>query len=126
MKLPPVTNAHPNLGILVLFIAWLFGNVTLIAGFDGEQNEVPAAGVFILACVTWWIGYRMGGTKSRLGNAIGWIGLGLWMLNVLGIALALISAHRIADFFLEVAALALVALIVAVALTPARAEVSSR
>jgi hypothetical protein len=110
VRLVPSKQDYPRLGIWTFCIAWLIGNVALIVGFNGGQGKVPAMCAFVIACLTWWAGFRLGGTKSRVGNLVGFFALSIWILNFLG-AMVLYFRYYIADVFFWVSASALLVLI---------------
>ena len=115
-RLIPSKRDHPRLGVWTFCIAWLIGNIALAIGFNGGQGEVPAICIFAIACISWWGGYRLGGTKSRVGNTVGFLAIGIWILNFLG-ALLLYFHYYVTDLFFWASASALLVLIAAIALT---------
>ena len=52
-----------KLATLLFLIALLFGNTSLIAGLE-RGGGLPAAGIFALVCLVWWISFRI----SRSAN----------------------------------------------------------
>lgn len=86
-----------KLATLLFLIALLFGNISLIAGFESEEG-VPAACVFAAACFTWWISYRISHSAKGRGITLGLVCLGLWILNI-ATALVVDFHHFIVGFF---------------------------
>jgi len=113
IKLLPSSADHPRLGVWIFGVAWLIGNMSLIIGSNGGSGELPAGVGFAIACASWWGGYRLGGTKSRVGTAVGWLVIGIWTLNLLGALLSAFS-HYVADSFFWASVVMLFLLISAV------------
>jgi hypothetical protein len=118
VKLIPSKQDYPRLGVWTFCIAWLIGNIALIIGFNGGQGKVPAIFAFVIACITWWGGFWLGGTKGRVGTSVGFLALSIWILNFLG-AMALYFHYYVTDLFFWASASALLLLITAIALTKA-------
>lgn len=112
-RLLPSVKDRSRLGALTFCIAWLIGNIALLIGFNGGKGEIPAIGMFVFACVAWWVGYRLGGSKTRLGSALGFLALAIWILNFLG-ALVGYFKYYSTDLFFWAAASTLLILIMMV------------
>ena len=97
LRIVPSKTDYPRLGVWIFCITWLFGNVALIIGFNGTA-DVPGLCGFAIACVAWWVGYAMGGTKSLIGKAIGFLVIGIWILGIFGAAVSSFH-HYITDLF---------------------------
>lgn len=113
---PPSKADRHRLAVPVFFVAWLIGNIALIIGLNGAGGTIPAVCGFAIACVVWWGGYRLGGAKSRVGTAIGFLGIGIWTLNLLG-AIVFMFRHYVADLFFWCSTIALFLLVMALALS---------
>lgn len=114
IRLLPSRSDYSRLGVWIFCVAWLIGNIALIIGLNGAGGEIPAVCGFAIACVIWWGGYRLGGTKRRIGTTVGFLAIAIWTLNLLG-ALIFAFGHYVADFFFWAAAAALLVLISATA-----------
>ena len=77
------TRARGLLALLLFLIAWLLGNVGLIAGFEKEAKALGAA-TFAMACVLWWISYKISCSANGRGITLGVVALSVWMLNLVG------------------------------------------
>jgi hypothetical protein len=116
VRLLPSRRDYSRLTVWMFCLAWLIGNISLIVGLNGSGGEVPAICGFVIACGTWWGAYRLGGTKTRVGSAVGLLAIGIWSVNLLG-AMVFAFHHYVADFFFWAIAIALVVLIIATALS---------
>ena len=117
LKTPGV---RAKLATLLFLISLVFGNIALIGGFE-DEGGIPAACVFAIVCVLWWISYRMSCSANRRGMTLGFVALGLWILNLAG---ALVSDfhHYVVDHFFWVTTAVLLALVVAIALSEAASD----
>lgn len=115
-RVVPSKRNYPRLGVWAFCIAWLIGNAALLIGFNGGQGEAPAICAFVIGCITWWGGYRLGGTKSGVGSAVGFLVLGIWVLSFLG-AMVFYYQYYLTDLFFWTSVSALLILITSVALT---------
>jgi hypothetical protein len=109
------TKTDPRVPVGVFCAAWLLGTVALIIGLNGEPGEIPAIGIFALACVMWRAAYKLRGRKRQPGNAIGFLALAIWLLNLLA-ALAFDYHHYVTDLFFWASTATLLLLILATAL----------
>jgi hypothetical protein len=117
----PVLNLSAKerslLALLLFLIAWLLGNVGLIMGFE-VGARVPAATVFAIACVLWWISYKISRSTSGRGLTLGVVALSAWMLGLLGTFL--LNFHKcIADPFFWISTAVFLLLITALAVSEA-------
>ena len=124
-KLFLIRTVHPFWGAVVLLAAWLIGQTMLTLAFDAAEQSLASACVFAGACAVWWTGYGMFGTRTRAGNAIGWVGLGLWVLSLFGALLTDVQ-YSVTHVFFWVAVTSLVLLIAGVASTPLMRKRSKR
>lgn len=108
------SKSDPRLPVWVLCTAWLLGTVALIIGLNGDAGEIPAICIFALACVMWRAAYQLRGRKRQPGNAIGFLALAIWIVNLLG-AFAFDFHHYVNDLFFWASAATLLLLIIATA-----------
>jgi hypothetical protein len=121
MHLPTLNlseRARALLAFLLFFIAWLLGNVGLLVGFE-VVARVPAATIFAIACVLWWIAYKISRTTSGRGITLGMVALSVWLLNLVG-ALVFDFHHYAGDIFFWVATVIFLFLITAVVVAERR------
>jgi hypothetical protein len=116
-KLFLIRTVHPFWGAVVLLVAWLIGQITLTLAFDAAEQTLASGGLFAGACAVWWTGYGMFGTRTRAGNAIGWVGLGLWVLSLFGALLTDVQ-YSLTHVFFWAAVACLALLIAGVGSTP--------
>jgi hypothetical protein len=105
------------LALLLFLIAWLLGNVGLIVGFE-LGARAPAVMVFVIACLLWWISYRISRSAEGRGMKLGFVALSVWMLGLLG-ELFLNFHDCIADPFFWVATTIFLLLVTAFAVSEA-------
>ena len=82
MKILPAKTDRPRASWWIFALAWLIGNVALIAGFEGAQGllqDVLALCVLLVACGAWWGAYKI----SNFPNRGGFIVIALWMFSLL-------------------------------------------
>jgi hypothetical protein len=101
--------------VLLFFVAWFLGTAALRGGLE-IGAKVRDACIFAIACVLWWISYRVCRSASGRGMTIGFLTLGLWMLNLLG-ALFFDFHHYFADLFFWTSTAIFLLLIMLVALS---------
>jgi hypothetical protein len=102
---------------LLFLIAWLLGNVGLIVGFEAGAR-VPATTIFAVACVLWWISYKISRSTNGYGITLGVLALSVWMLGLLGTLL--FDFHDpIADSFFWISTSILLLLITTLAVSEA-------
>lgn len=79
-------------------------------GANDQGATVGTAG-FIVACGVWWMAYRLGGMKSRIGIFLGLLALSIWTLN----SLVMIFRFRtyFVGYFLWISSICVVTLLVA-------------
>jgi hypothetical protein len=63
-------GVRAKLATLLFLIALLFGNTSLIAGLEMEGG-LPAACIFALVCLVWWISYRISRSANGRGMTLG-------------------------------------------------------
>jgi len=100
MHLPALnlsTRARGLLALLLFLIAWLLGTVGLIVVFELEA-KIPATTTFLIACMRWWISYKLSRSANGRGLMLGVVALSVWMLNLVG-GLLLNFHYWIADSF---------------------------
>ena len=107
-------GVRAKLATLLFLIALLLGNVALIGGLE-KEGSMLFAGLFATACVLWWISYRISRPANCRGITLGFVALGLWILNLAG-ALAISFHHYIVDHFFWASASVLFVLIAVIAL----------
>ena len=56
------------------------------------------AGLFAAVCILWWISFRISRSANGRGMTLGFVALGLWILNLIG-ALVFDFRHYIGDHF---------------------------
>lgn len=118
VRILPPRGDYPRLAIWIFFIAWLIGGVALKIGLNGLEGERPGICLFVIACVTWWVAYRLGGRKSRAGIVVGFLAISVWTLS-LGGSIVFLFHDYITDFFFWASTVTLSLLIMAVALSEA-------
>ncbi len=111
--LPSKTDAR--VPVWVFCAAWLLGTVALLIGLTGDVGEIPAIGMFALACAMWRMAYILRGRKRQPGNAIGFLALAIWLVNLLA-AFAFDYHHYVSDLFFWASVATLLLLILATAL----------
>jgi hypothetical protein len=114
-------GVRAKLATLLFLIALLFGNTSLIAGLEMESG-LPAACVFAVVCLVWWISFRISRSANGRGMTLGFVALGLWILNLAG-ALVVDFHHYIGDHFFWASSAALLVLIAAIALRDTPSDV---
>jgi hypothetical protein len=114
-------GVRAKLATLLFLIALLLGNGALIGGLDAEGG-ILAAGFFAVACVLWWVSYRISRSANGKGMTLGIVALGLSILGVAG-ALAAAFHHYIGDHFFWASAAILAVLIAAIAIREASSDV---
>ena len=114
-------GVRAKLATLLFLIALLFGNTSLIAGL-GMEGGLPAAGIFALVCLVWWISFRISRANGR-GMTLGFVALGLWILNLIG-ALVFAFRHSIGDRFFWASAAVLLVLIAGIAISDTQSDVT--
>lgn len=102
----------PQFVVWILCIAWLVGSIALIIGLQGGAAEIPAICIFAIACVMWRGAYKLRGKKRHPSNAIGFLALAIWMVNLLG-AFAFDYHRYVADLFFWASIIMLLLLILA-------------
>jgi hypothetical protein len=111
------TRARGLLALLLFLVAWLLGNVGLIAGFEKEA-KVPGAAIFAMACVLWWVSYKISRSANGRGITLGVAGLSVWMLNLV-VGLAFNFHYWIADSFFWVSTAIFLLLVTALVVSEA-------
>jgi hypothetical protein len=108
------SGVRTKLATLLFLIALLLGNGALIGGLEMEAG-IPAGCLFAVVCILWWIAYRMSRSVNGRGFTLGFVALGLWILQI---AVALVSdfRHYAIDHFLWASAAMLSALVAAIAI----------
>ena len=64
----------------IFIIAWLIGNLAMIAGFESAEGFLQNAlvlGILATACGAWWVGYKL----SNFRNHGGFVVIALWLLG---------------------------------------------
>ncbi len=83
----PAALAKPRtralLATLLFLITWFLGTGALLGEFEMDEG-VFAVCVFAIACALWWISYRITLSANGRGATLGFIALGVWMLNLVG------------------------------------------
>ena len=98
LSILPSKADYPRLAVWMFCIAWLVGSIALIIGLDGDAGEIPAICIFAVACLMWWGAYKVRGKRGQPGNAIGFLALAIWILNLLG-AFVFDFHHYVTDLF---------------------------
>jgi hypothetical protein len=78
--------------------------------------DLPSACIFAVGCGLWWLGYKFSGSANGRGMTIGFVGVALWMLYLLG-GLVLNFHETATHLFFWLCSAALLTLIVMVALS---------
>jgi hypothetical protein len=104
-----------RLAVLLFFVAWFVGAAALNGGLK-LGAEVRAAYIFAIACVLWWISYRVCRSANGSGMTLGFLTLGLWMLHLVG-ALFFDFHRYVADLFFWTSTAIFLVLILLVALS---------
>jgi hypothetical protein len=113
-----ILGERAKLATLFFLIALLLGNVALIGGLVNEGG-MSCACAFAVACLLWWIAYRISRSVSGRGMNLGFVALGLWMLNLIG-ALVFYFHHSVGAPFFWSSTVLFLLLITAFALSDAR------
>jgi hypothetical protein len=108
------SKTDPRFAVSIFCLAWLVGSIALIIGLHGGAGEIPAMGIFVIACVLWRWAYQLRGKRHHPGDAIGLLALAIWIANLLG-AVAFDFHHYVADFFFWASTVTLLILILAAA-----------
>jgi hypothetical protein len=109
-KVLPSKADYPQLAVWMFCVAWLVGSIALIIGLNGDTGEIPAIFIFAIACVMWRGAYKLRGRKRNPGNAIGFLALAIWIVNLLG-AFAFDYHRYVTDLFFWTSAATLLLLI---------------
>ena len=104
-----------RLAVLLFFVAWFLGTAALSGGLK-LGAEMRAAYIFAIACVLWWISYRICLSVNGRGIKLGFLTLGLWMLHLVG-AFFFDSHRYVADLFFWTSTAIFLLLILLVALS---------
>ena len=78
----PAKTDRPRASWWIFVLAWLVGNLALIAGFEGAESvleDVLALCVLLAACGGWWGAYKISDFRSRGGFIV----IALWMCSLL-------------------------------------------
>lgn len=115
----PVSETNPGmrakLATLLFLIALLLGNGALIGGLE-KEGGLFSAGASAIACVLWWISYRISRSVNGRGMTLGFVALGLGILG-LACPLALDFHHYVVDHVFWATTAILVVLVAAIALS---------
>jgi len=121
MRVPALKLSARERGLLALLlflIAWLLGNIGLIAAFEKEA-KVPGATTFAIGCLLWWLSYKISCSANGRGITLGVVALTGWALNLIGTLL--VNFHDcVADPFFWVSTAIFLLLITALAVSEAR------
>jgi hypothetical protein len=104
-----------RLAVLLFFVAWFLGTAALSGGLK-LRAEMRAGYIFAIACVLWWISYRICLSVNGRGIKLGFLTLGLWMLHLVG-AFFFDSHRYVADLFFWTSTAIFLLLILLVALS---------
>jgi hypothetical protein len=108
-------TVRARLAVLLFFVAWFLGTAALSGGLK-LGAEMRAAYIFAIACVLWWISYRICLSVKGRGITLGFLTLGLWMLHLVGAFF--FDFHRyVADLFFWTSTAIFLLLILLVALS---------
>jgi hypothetical protein len=107
----PSKADYPQLAVGMFCIAWLLGTIALIVGLNGDAGEIPAIFLFAIACALWRGAYKLRGRKRHPGNAIGFLALAIWVVNLMG-AFAFDFHRYLTDLFFWTSVAILLLLIV--------------
>ena len=108
-------TVRARLAVVLFFVAWFLGAAALNGGLKLSAG-VRAACIFAIACVLWWISYRICCSVNGRGLTLGFLTLGLWMLNLVG--RLFFNFHRyVADLFFWTSTAIFLVLIMLVALS---------
>lgn len=110
------SKADPRTAVSVFCVAWLVGSIALIIGLHGDAGEIPAIFVFAIACVMWRGAYKLRGRKSQPADAIGFLALAIWIVNLIG-AFVFDFHYYLTDFFFWASTATVLVLISVTALT---------
>jgi hypothetical protein len=122
MSLQATPGVRAKLATLLFLIALLLGNSALIGGLEMDGGMFFAA-LFAVVCILWWISFRISRSANGRGLTLGFVALGLWILNLVG-ALVLDFRHYIGDHFFWAYAAVLLVLIVAIAIRDTQSDVT--
>lgn len=111
LRILPSKADYPRLAVSMFCIAWLVGSIALIIGLNGDAGEIPAVCIFAIACLMWWGAYKVRGRRGQPGNAIGFLALAIWILNLLG-AFVFDFHHYATDLFFWASMVMLLLLII--------------
>ena len=120
MHLPALnlsTRARGLLALLLFLVAWLLGNVGLIAGFEKEAKVLGTA-TFATACLLWWISYKISCSANGRGITLGVAALSVWMLNLV-VGLVFNFHYWIVDSFFWVSTAIFLLLVIALVVSEA-------
>jgi|ERR1700730_7477889 len=110
----PSKADYPRLTVWMSCIAWIVGSIALIIGLYGDAGEIPAMCLFAIACLLWWGAYKVRGKRGQPGNAIGFLALAIWILNLVG-AFVFDFHHYVTDIFFWASIVMLLLLIISAA-----------
>ena len=82
MRVLPTKEERPRVSLWIFFIAWLMGNIALVAGFEAAEGFLDSAIALCVLAVAgglWWGAYKFSDFRSRGGFVV----LGLWLLGTL-------------------------------------------
>ena len=122
MSLQATPGVRAKLATLLFLIALLLGNSALIGGLEMEGGMF-FAGLFAAVCILWWISFRISRSANGRGMTLGFVALGLWILNLIG-ALVFDFRHYIGDHFFWAYAAVLLVLIAAIAIRDTQSDVT--
>jgi hypothetical protein len=114
-------SVRAKLARLLFLIALLLGNGALIGGLEAEGGMLAAC-FFAVACILWWISFRISRSANSRGMTLGVVSLGLWILGLAG-ALVVAFHHYIVDHFFWACAAILLVLVAAIALSNTPSDV---
>jgi hypothetical protein len=118
MEILPSRTDQPRFAIWIFVLAWLISSPALLMGLNGggASQTAFAICIFWIACGLWFWAQRLRGNSAG-----GFLVVGFWLLDLIGMALSDFH-HYIKDVFFLVSLATVVSLVAVAALSMPRAN----